>query len=164
VPTAHFSGGLKPISPVPETVIRQVLAITVSMDGTGISIPTSTGKEISARRPCSQVWSLYHLPTIQRCLQGGGRFVSLRGVFQDRDSWYENIFGEYGLEEVVYVKSKLELGRGLTTTPNLFTGSGQEGVKVFVQTSTGEIKELLQENLPLGEPKSGRASWKEFMR
>jgi len=64
----------------------------------------------------------------------------------------------------VYVKSKLELGRGLTTTPNLFTGSGQEGVKVFVQTSTGEIKELLQENLPLGEPKSGRASWKEFMR
>jgi len=84
--------------------------------------------------------------------------------FRTGTSWYENIFGEYGLEEVVYVKSKLELGRGLTTTPNLFTGSGQEGVKVFVQTSTGEIKELLQENLPLGEPKSGRASWKEFMR
>lgn len=79
-------------------------------------------------------------------------------------SWYKNIFGEYGLEEVDYVKNKLELGRGLTTTPNLFTGSGQEGVKVFVQTSTGEIKELLQENLPLGDPKSGRASWKEYLR
>jgi type IV pilus assembly protein PilY1 len=80
-------------------------------------------------------------------------------------SWKENVFGsEYGLDEDGNVKNKLELGRGLTTTPNLFTGSGEEGVKAFVQTSTGAILEIKQENLPIQNYKTGRAKWKEFSR
>ncbi|MBB5346756.1 hypothetical protein JWG42_15425 [Desulfoprunum benzoelyticum] len=79
-------------------------------------------------------------------------------------SWHKNIFGDYGLDDEMYVKNKLELGRGLTTTPNLFTGDGEKGAKVFVQTSTGEIVEIKQVNLPIENYKTGRQRWKEFER
>lgn len=78
-------------------------------------------------------------------------------------SWYENIFGTYG---VIYgnVTNKLNLGRGLATTPNLHTGSGgDEGPRAFIQTSTGEIKEIQQENLPIKGYESGRSKWKEYI-
>ncbi|EKD35595.1 MAG: hypothetical protein ACD_75C01850G0006 [uncultured bacterium] len=78
-------------------------------------------------------------------------------------SWYENIFGTYG---VTYgnVTNKLNLGRGLATTPNLHTGSGgDEGPRAFIQTSTGEIKEIQQENLPIKGYESGRSKWKEYI-
>lgn len=91
----------------------------------------------------------------------------LYGVhYKTGTSWYENVFGAYGLDGS-YVKNKLDLGRGLTTTPNLFVGapSGDgSGVKAFVQTSTGEIKEIGQENLPLKAARSGRSSWKFYQR
>ena len=50
----------------------------------------------------------------------------------------------------------------MTTTPNLFTGSGEEGAKAFVQTSTGAIVEIKQENLPLDNYKTGRRGGKNF--
>ena len=59
-------------------------------------------------------------------------------------SWYENVFGLIMGSIDNYVKNKLNLGRRLTTTPNLFTGSGDEGVKAFIQTSTGAILEIKQ--------------------
>jgi type IV pilus assembly protein PilY1 len=54
----------------------------------------------------------------------------------------------------------VELGRGLAKTPNLHVGR-REGVKAFVQTSTGAIMEIPQANLPLGNSKSGRVNWRE---
>ena len=90
----------------------------------------------------------------------------LYGVYyKTGTSWYENVFGDqYGLDEYENVQNKMDLGRGMTTTPNLFTGGGEEGAKAFVQTSTGAIVEIKQENLPIGNYKTGRASWKEYER
>lgn len=91
---------------------------------------------------------------------------NLYGVyFQTGTAWYENIFGTEGLDIQGNVKDRLELGLGLTTTPNLHVGgAGDDGVTAFVQTSTGEIKVIKQENLPIRNYKSGRARWKEYSR
>jgi len=59
------------------------------------------------------------------------------------------------------VIDKVSLGRGLATTPNLHVGK-QEGVKAFVQTSTGTIVEIPQPNLPIPNAKTGKASWGEI--
>ncbi|MCF8069557.1 MAG: hypothetical protein K9L30_13315 [Desulfobacterales bacterium] len=77
-------------------------------------------------------------------------------------SWYEDIFG---IDPSGNVKNKLTLGRGMATTPNLHVGSGDEdgdGTKAFVQTSTGEIKEINQDNLPVKDFTTGRSKWKEY--
>ena len=80
-------------------------------------------------------------------------------------AWNKSIFGDEGLDEDENVLDVLALGRGLATTPNLFVGKGDEegGPKAFVQTSTGEIKEIPQTNLPISNYKSGKTSWRELM-
>ena len=37
------------------------------------------------------------------------------------------------------------------------------GPKAFVQTSTGEILEIEQENLPIKNYRTGRSKWKEYI-
>lgn len=105
-------------------------------------------------------------PYKEPCLSEGLSF--LYGVYyQTGTAWYENIFGAAGLDYFGNVKDRLELGRGLTTTPNLFsgnTGSSDDGVKAFIQTSTGEIKEIEQHNLPINNYKTGRERWREYQR
>ncbi|MEA2084912.1 MAG: hypothetical protein U9O82_11900 [Thermodesulfobacteriota bacterium] len=86
-------------------------------------------------------------------------------------AWNKSIFGDEGLdtsdEENVLVLDMLALGRGLATTPNLFVGKdngeGGGGPRTFVQTSTGEIKEIPQTNLPISNYKSGRTTWRELI-
>ena len=86
----------------------------------------------------------------------------LYGVYyQTGTPWYKNIFGRVGLDEQGNVRDKLDLGRGLSMTPNLHAGSGDGGVTAYVQTSTGEIKEIKQENLPIGNYHTGRERWLE---
>jgi type IV pilus assembly protein PilY1 len=58
------------------------------------------------------------------------------------------------------VLRKLSLGSGLSTTPNIHSGS-EEGTKAFVQTSTGAIIGIEQANP--GVTKSGPASWRELL-
>ena len=58
------------------------------------------------------------------------------------------------------VLGRLPLGLGLAETPNLHVGRN-EGVKAFVQTSTGAIVEIPEQNLPLINTKSGRVNWLE---
>jgi Tfp pilus tip-associated adhesin PilY1 len=60
-----------------------------------------------------------------------------------------------GKEEVLKV---MDLGLGMTTTPNIHVGS-QSGSKAFVQTSTGAINAVEQKNP--GVTKSKRFGWKE---
>lgn len=57
------------------------------------------------------------------------------------------------------VLKSVSLGKGLTLTPNIHTGR-QEGSSVFVQTSTGTILQIDQQNP--GTVKSGKASWEEW--
>ncbi|MHB1349582.1 MAG: PilC/PilY family type IV pilus protein [Desulfobulbaceae bacterium] len=89
----------------------------------------------------------------------------LYGVYyRTGTAWYENIFGAEGITAGT-VESKLDLGKGLATTPNLHVGAtGDDSLKAFVQTSTGEIKEIKQENLPVKNFKTGRSRWKEYIR
>lgn len=89
----------------------------------------------------------------------------LYGVYyRTGTAWHENIFGTSG-DHPPNVMDKMYLGRGLATTPNLHVGSGgAEGPKAFVQTSTGEIIEIQQENLPIKNYKTGPSRWKEYNR
>ena len=98
------------------------------------------------------------------CLAEGNAY--LYGVYyRTGTAWHKNIFGEFGTSNG-NVADKLDLGRGLATTPNLHVGSGDsgggKGPKAFVQTSTGEIKEIEQDNLPISNYKTGRSKWKEY--
>lgn len=56
------------------------------------------------------------------------------------------------------ILKRLNLGRGLSVTPNIHTGR-EEGSKAFIQTSTGAI-ETIEEDNP-GIVKSGKVSWLE---
>lgn len=86
----------------------------------------------------------------------------LYGVYyQTGTAWSKPVFGLLDNDNSV---DNIGLGRGLVTTPNLFVGSsedGNDGVKVFLQTSTGEIKGIVQGNLPYSGYKTGKISWRK---
>jgi type IV pilus assembly protein PilY1 len=90
----------------------------------------------------------------------------LYGVhFQTGTAWTDSVFGtfehnRYGGTQI-FVKDRLSLGRGLSTTPSMHVGSGDDAAKAFIQTSTGEIIEVSQENLPIPATRSGRQSWSD---
>jgi type IV pilus assembly protein PilY1 len=78
--------------------------------------------------------------------------------------WYKSIFGSRGVDGNNNAVEKLSLGRGLATTPNLHVGSGEpgsKGAKAFIQTSTGEIQEIEQDNLPISDYRTGRSSFRQ---
>ncbi len=99
------------------------------------------------------------------CKPEGDAF--LYGVyFQTGTAFYEPVFTtqsgggtQTGDTGATVVTSRLSIGRGLATTPNLHVGR-QEGSKAFVQTSTGTIVEIPQPNLPIKNTKSGKMTWK----
>jgi len=89
--------------------------------------------------------------------------------FQTGTAWTESVFGTfdsgdgtlYPGDGGIYVKDKMSTGQGLSTTPSMHVGSGTGGASAFVQTSTGEIVEIKQENLPFNNTKSGRINWND---
>ncbi|MCW5206254.1 hypothetical protein VU08_04900 [Desulfobulbus sp. F5] len=106
-------------------------------------------------------------PSNDKCRAEGESF--LHGVhFQTGTAWVKTVFGTVGhpsglIEDGEIVMDKLSLGRGLSETPSI-TGSGGEGedsheAKAFIQTSTGEIIEVTQKNLPFNNTRSGRLNW-----
>ncbi|MGW8161826.1 MAG: pilus assembly protein, partial [Desulfobulbales bacterium] len=100
------------------------------------------------------------------CQAEGNAFLYAE-YYRTGTAWHKNIFGLPEGLNGTYVRDKLDLGRGLATTPNLHVGSGDgtggdDGPKAFVQTSTGEIKEIEQENLPIQNYRTGRSKWKEY--
>jgi len=99
------------------------------------------------------------------CKQEG--LAYLYGLYyQTGTPWYRPVFGtELGLSGD-YVEGSISLGLGLATTPNLHVGAGEggKGPTAFVQTSTGEIVEVPQQDLPYQNFKSGRTSWEELIR
>ncbi|MGR0480902.1 MAG: pilus assembly protein [Candidatus Electronema sp. V4] len=113
-------------------------------------------------------------PFNDKCKAEGESF--LHGIhFQTGTAWVKTVFGTVanpnGSGEIVM--DKLSLGRGLSETPSI-TGSGdpdsggdpsdggEDGghdAKAFIQTSTGEIIEVTQKNLPINNTRSGRLNW-----
>ncbi|CAK8712746.1 PilC beta-propeller domain-containing protein [Candidatus Electrothrix aarhusensis] len=89
----------------------------------------------------------------------------LYGVhYQTGTAWTESVFGLFKPNggtnaDESFVKDRVSLGRGLATTPSLHVGTGDQAASAFIQTSTGEIVEIKQDNLPLENAKSGRQSW-----
>jgi type IV pilus assembly protein PilY1 len=70
-------------------------------------------------------------------------------------AWKEDVFGDSTSEFVPFV---VDLGKGMGVSPSLHLGS-EEGVRAYVQTSTGSIIEIHQPNLPIPNVKSGRGGW-----
>jgi type IV pilus assembly protein PilY1 len=70
-------------------------------------------------------------------------------------AWKENVFGDSTGDFVPFI---VDLGQGMGVSPSLHLGS-EEGVRAFVQTSTGSIIEIHQPNLPIPNVKSGRGGW-----
>lgn len=86
----------------------------------------------------------------------------LYGVYyKTGTAWPESVFGTFARNGERFVLDNLSLGRGLATTPSMHVGTGDGGATAFIQTSTGEIIEVKQENLPLDNVKSGRSSWND---
>ncbi|MBW2370367.1 MAG: hypothetical protein JRH15_21055, partial [Deltaproteobacteria bacterium] len=78
--------------------------------------------------------------------------------YQTGTAWHVPVFlGDNG--DPPEVESRIEIGRGLATTPNLHVGR-QDGATAFVQTSTGAIVEIKQPNLPIKAYKTGRVTWR----
>ena len=100
------------------------------------------------------------IPSSDVCVAGGDSF--LWGLFYKTGTAYFNsIFGvlekTFDGKTLLMSLPRLSLGQGLATSPNVHVGS-EDGSTVFVQTSTGDIIRIGEDN-PLAT-KSGKASWK----
>ena len=95
-----------------------------------------------------------YIPSTDPCYgEGQSRLYAL--YYLTGTAWTENVFGETDAEYITFMK---ELGQGLALTPTLHIGT-EKGARVILQTSTGEIINIHQPNLPLGNFKSGKAGW-----
>ncbi|MFC1837406.1 hypothetical protein ACFLYW_01835 [Thermodesulfobacteriota bacterium] len=83
--------------------------------------------------------------------------------YQTGVPWYSDVFGTVDADADPRTANpeRMDLGEGLSTTPNIHVGS-EEGGKAFIQTSVGKIKEIPQPNLPNKHVKSGRIKWRDI--
>jgi type IV pilus assembly protein PilY1 len=96
-----------------------------------------------------------YTPDNDPCTSEGSSF--LQSVYYlTGTSWTENVYGESNPEDTIEFTK--DLGRGLSITPTMHLGS-KKGGKLVIQTSTGEIKEIHQSNLPVKNVHSGKSSW-----
>lgn len=88
-------------------------------------------------------------------------FSNLYALFYKTGTAYKESVS--GINETTSeVKKIIDLGLGLTITPNIHTGKGK-GSKAFVQTSTGAIVGIKQIN-PLKTIRSGGVYWREVLQ
>lgn len=98
------------------------------------------------------------------CKEDGQSF--LYGLhYQTGTPTHKTAFGAIGIEgtgDDAVIMESVDVGRGLATTPNLHVSKGgpNDGPTAFIQTSTGEIVEIPQTNLP-EQFRTGRRSWRE---
>lgn len=97
-----------------------------------------------------------YVPSSDPC-QGEGSSYLYSLYYATGTAWKENVYGD-DEDPDVPVAFRRALGRGLTISPTLHLGS-EEGARVFVQTSTGEIVEVHQPNLPIQNVHSGSGGW-----
>jgi type IV pilus assembly protein PilY1 len=95
-----------------------------------------------------------YTPSADYCTyEGTSKFCAL--YYKTGSAYKKSVMG---LNSDGTVKKSLNLGQGLSITPNIHTGS-EEGSKAYVQQSTGAIQSIEQNNP--GVVKSGFVSWKE---
>jgi type IV pilus assembly protein PilY1 len=100
-------------------------------------------------------------PFNDKCKAEGQSF--LYGLhYQTGTAPVDSVFGTYTDNTKTYIKEKMSLGRGLSTSPSIHIGSSEDyAAKAFIQTSTGEIIEITQERLPVDNTHSGRQGWSD---
>lgn len=102
-------------------------------------------------------------PSTDPCVAGGESWVWSQ-YYKTGTAYFNGILGSspnmisFDDKNFFLSTRKISLGQGLATSPNLHVGS-EEGSKSFVQTSTGAIEVIEQQN-PF-EVKSGIRSWRE---
>jgi type IV pilus assembly protein PilY1 len=100
------------------------------------------------------------IPSSDVCVAGGTSYLWAL-YYQTGTAFYQGILGTisktYEGETMLLNIPKISLGEGLATSPNIHVGS-ENGSTVFVQTSTGDIIRIEEDN-PLAT-KSGKTSWK----
>lgn len=95
-----------------------------------------------------------YTPSADYCTyEGTSKFFAL--YYKSGSAYKKSVMGVDGDGNV---KKSLDLGQGLSITPNIHTGS-EDGSKAYVQQSTGAIQSIEQANP--GVVKSGFVSWKE---
>jgi Tfp pilus tip-associated adhesin PilY1 len=101
-----------------------------------------------------------YIPSTNICsAEGRGSLYGL--YYQTGTSWLEDIFGNTTLPTSTPIPTGVDLGAGLSTTPNIHVGE-EEGSKAFIQTSVGQIVEIPEPNLPFKNIKSGRIKWRDI--
>lgn len=100
------------------------------------------------------------IPSSDVCVAGGESYLWAL-YYQTGTAFYQGILGTisktYDGETMLMNIPKISLGEGLATSPNIHVGS-EDGSTVFVQTSTGDIIRIEEDN-PLAT-KSGKTSWR----
>ncbi|RKX25273.1 MAG: hypothetical protein DRP47_10055, partial [Candidatus Zixiibacteriota bacterium] len=100
------------------------------------------------------------IPESDVCSAGGDSFLWAL-YYKTGTAHYSGVLGtstvDDGGTERQQATTNVSLGKGLATSPNIHVGR-EAGTSVFVQSSTGEITRLQEEN-PIST-KSGMASWK----
>jgi hypothetical protein len=98
-----------------------------------------------------------YIPSVDMCSPEGSGY--LYGVYyQTGTAWYKDVFGRSPANYNKPIETRIFLGAGLSTTPNIHVGQ-EEGGKVLIQTSVGQIVEIPQPNLPGKDVTPGRIKW-----
>jgi len=96
------------------------------------------------------------IPESDICSAGGESFLWAL-YYKTGTAHYGGILGTTTVGGKEQATPEISLGKGLATSPNIHVGR-ESGTSVFVQSSTGEITRIQQEN-PLST-KSGMQSWR----
>lgn len=139
--------------------VENIMSQIASKDGWLIDFPETGERNLGQAALLGDILTFStYIPSDDVCKYEGESYLWAL-YFSTGTANGESVIGTQegeGGTEVVKTKS---LGQGLTITPNVHTGR-QKGAKVFIQTSTGAILVLQQENP--GAVKSGRTAWTEW--
>jgi len=149
--TGCLPAGVKTVEDL-EVYIRE----TPNIDGWRRAMVEATG-ERSIGEPSlfgGLVNFITSIPSNDSCqAEGSSRLYSL--YYLTGTAWKENVFGDGSGDYIPFI---IDLGQGLGVKPSLHLGK-EEGVRIYVQTTTGSIIEIHQPNLPVSNVKAGRGGW-----
>ncbi|MEN8135659.1 MAG: hypothetical protein ABFS18_09015 [Thermodesulfobacteriota bacterium] len=99
-----------------------------------------------------------YIPSADPCIPQGDSYL-WAVYYRTGTAYMRSVIGLESDGATDMVLRRVHLGKGLSTTPNIHSGSA-DGTKAFVQSSTGAIISVEQDNP--GAVKSGMQSWREL--
>lgn len=138
--------------------LAEYIRVTTSIDGWKRALP-NVGERVVGQPTLFGGLTNFttFTPSSDYCTaEGASKLYAL--YYLTGTAWKEDVFGDSTAE---FVPFEVDLGKGMGVSPSLHLGS-EEGVRAYVQTSTGSIIEIHQPNLPIPNVKSGRGGWHTF--